>query len=74
MVWLVLHYWPDRDAFSRQFAAFWDKSHGIRIVTLGIKSVLWTSYIATCHGFGRLNFTDIFSKVWLLRGVGFGWR
>ena len=40
MVWLVLHYWPDRDAFSRQFAAFWGKSHGIRIVTLGIKSVL----------------------------------
>ena len=40
MLWLMLHYWPSMEAFSQQIAIFGAKTHGIRILNLGIIGAL----------------------------------
>jgi 4-amino-4-deoxy-L-arabinose transferase-like glycosyltransferase len=40
MVWLTIHYWPDRHAFIQQVAVLGAKSHGIRILRLGLFGAL----------------------------------
>ena len=42
MLWLMLHYWPDTDAFSRQITIFGGKTHGIRILNLGLAGAIWS--------------------------------
>jgi 4-amino-4-deoxy-L-arabinose transferase-like glycosyltransferase len=41
VLWLMLHYWPDTDAFSRQIIIHGVKTHGIRILNLGLVGATW---------------------------------
>ena len=42
MLWFMLHYWPDPDAFHRQIAIHGIKTHGIRILNLGLVGATWS--------------------------------
>ena len=41
MLWLMLHYWPDTDAFHRQIIIHGIKTHGIRILNFGLVGTTW---------------------------------
>jgi 4-amino-4-deoxy-L-arabinose transferase-like glycosyltransferase len=41
LIWLLLHYWPNPDAFHRQITIFGGKTHGIRILNLGLLGATW---------------------------------
>ncbi len=41
LIWLLLHYWPDIETFKHQTAVFGRKTHGIRILNLGVVNAIW---------------------------------